>query len=126
MEVNLTLYLNLSFNEISDLSLEPSVSLWELLIKSAVMGFIILAALFGNLLVMVSVMRHRKLRVITNYFVVSLALADMLVAIWAMCFNASVELTGGRWLFGYFMCDVWNSLDVYFSTVSILHLCCIR
>ncbi|KAK9501965.1 hypothetical protein O3M35_012584 [Rhynocoris fuscipes] len=100
---------------------------WHLvfILKSTVMGFIILAALFGNLLVIVSVMRHRKLRVITNYFVVSLALADMLVAIWAMGFNASVELTDGKWLFGYFMCDVWNSLDVYFSTVSILHLCCI-
>ncbi|EFN87040.1 Octopamine receptor beta-1R [Harpegnathos saltator] len=96
-----------------------------LTVKALVMGFIILCALFGNLLVIVSVMRHRKLRVITNYFVVSLALADMLVALFAMTFNASVELSGGRWLFGYFMCDVWNSLDVFFSTVSILHLCCI-
>lgn len=95
-----------------------------LVTKATVMSFIILCALFGNLLVIVSVMRHRKLRVITNYFVVSLALADMLVAIFAMTFNASVELSG-RWLFGYFMCDVWNSLDVFFSTVSILHLCCI-
>lgn len=94
------------------------------LVKCAAMCFIVVAALFGNLLVMVSVMRHRKLRVITNYFVVSLALADMLVAIFAMCFNASFEVTG-RWLFGRFMCDVWNSMDVYFSTVSILHLCCI-
>ncbi|KAL5232937.1 hypothetical protein ACI65C_000347 [Semiaphis heraclei] len=92
--------------------------------KCAAMCFIVVAALFGNLLVMVSVMRHRKLRVITNYFVVSLALADMLVAIFAMCFNASFEMTG-RWMFGRFMCDVWNSMDVYFSTVSILHLCCI-
>ncbi|KAK9729157.1 7 transmembrane receptor (rhodopsin family) [Popillia japonica] len=94
-------------------------------LKTMIMVLIIVAALFGNLLVIVSVMRHRKLRVITNYFVVSLALADMLVAIWAMCFNFSVEITGGIWLFGYFMCDVWNSLDVYFSTASILHLCCI-
>lgn len=31
----------------------------------------------------------------------------------------------GRWLWGEVMCDVWNSLDVYFSTASILHLCCI-
>ncbi|XP_011870420.1 PREDICTED: octopamine receptor beta-1R-like [Vollenhovia emeryi] len=92
--------------------------------KALIMIFIILSALFGNLLVIVSVMRHRKLRVITNYFVVSLALADMLVALFAMTFNASVALSG-RWLFGYFMCDVWNSLDVFFSTVSILHLCCI-
>ncbi|XP_063237920.1 octopamine receptor beta-1R-like [Bacillus rossius redtenbacheri] len=94
-------------------------------LRACAMGFIIAAALLGNLLVIVSVMRHRKLRVVTNYFVVSLALADMLVALCAMCFNASVELTGGTWLFGYFMCDFWNSLDVYFSTASILHLCCI-
>ncbi|XP_022918006.1 octopamine receptor beta-1R-like [Onthophagus taurus] len=106
-------------------SLRKSIVFFLVAIKTTVMIFIIIAALFGNLLVIVSVMRHRKLRVITNYFVVSLALADMLVAIWAMCFNFSVEVTGGVWLFGYFMCDVWNSLDVYFSTASILHLCCI-
>lgn len=92
--------------------------------KAGIMGFIIIAAIFGNLLVIVSVMRHRKLRIITNYFVVSLAFADMLVAMVAMTFNASVQMTG-HWMFGYFMCDVWNSLDVYFSTASILHLCCI-
>lgn len=63
-------------------------------------------------------------RVITNYFVVSLAMADMLVALCAMSFNASVEFAG-RWLFGTFVCDLWNSFDVYFSTTSILHLCCI-
>ncbi|XP_049861625.1 octopamine receptor beta-3R-like [Schistocerca gregaria] len=89
------------------------------------MGSIIVAAVLGNALVIISVIRHRKLRIITNYYVVSLALADLLVALCAMTFNASVELTGGTWLFGYFMCDVWNSLDVYFSTASILHLCCI-
>lgn len=93
-------------------------------IKILIMSFIIVAAIFGNLLVIVSVMRHRKLRIITNYFVVSLAFADMLVAMVAMTFNFSVQVTG-KWIFGYFMCDVWNSFDVYFSTASILHLCCI-
>lgn len=67
---------------------------------------------------------NNQCRVITNYFVVSLALADMLVALCAMTFNASVELAG-KWLFGSTMCDLWNSFDVYFSTTSILHLCCI-
>lgn len=69
-------------------------------------------------------MRHRKLRIITNYYVISLAFADMLVAMFAMTFNASVQIFD-RWLFSIFMCNVWNSLDVYFSTASILHLCCI-
>nr|CAD7258263.1 unnamed protein product [Timema shepardi] len=94
------------------------------ILKASAMIFIIIAAILGNLLVIVSVMRHRKLRIITNYFVVSLAFADMLVAMLAMTFNASVQLTG-KWMFGYFMCDFWNSMDVYFSTASILHLCCI-
>ncbi|KAK9890910.1 hypothetical protein WA026_012252 [Henosepilachna vigintioctopunctata] len=95
-----------------------------LILKSFAMGTIILMAVFGNAVVIISVHRHRKLRVITNYYVVSLAMADMLVALCAMTFNASVELTG-MWLFGPFMCDMWNSFDVYFSTASILHLCCI-
>ncbi|XP_053669172.1 octopamine receptor beta-2R [Anopheles marshallii] len=95
-----------------------------LVLKASIMIFIIVAAIFGNLLVIISVKRHRKLRVITNYFVVSLAMADIMVAMMAMTFNFSVQLTGS-WKFGSFMCDVWNSLDVYFSTASILHLCCI-
>ncbi|EEB19075.1 class A rhodopsin-like G-protein coupled receptor GPRoar4, putative [Pediculus humanus corporis] len=95
------------------------------IVKGFIMGTIIVTAVLGNILVIISVIRHRKLRVITNYYVVSLAMADLLVALCAMTFNASVELTNGMWLFGYFMCDVYNSLDVYFSTASILHLCCI-
>ncbi|KAH8404629.1 hypothetical protein KR215_005085 [Drosophila sulfurigaster] len=93
-------------------------------LKAFVMLFIIIAAICGNLLVIISVMRVRKLRVITNYFVVSLAMADIMVAIMAMTFNFSVQVTG-CWNFSPFLCDLWNSLDVYFSTASILHLCCI-
>lgn len=93
-------------------------------LKGFIFGSIIIGAVLGNALVIISVQRNRKLRVITNYFVVSLAMADMLVALCAMTFNASVELSG-RWMFGPFMCNVYNSLDVYFSTASILHLCCI-
>ncbi|KAK8754305.1 hypothetical protein OTU49_015512 [Cherax quadricarinatus] len=94
------------------------------IVKGVCMAVIIVCAVLGNLLVVVSVVRHRRLRIITNYFVVSLAIADILVALMAMPFNASVEITG-RWLFSYRMCDLWNSFDVFASTVSILHLCCI-
>lgn len=95
-----------------------------LCVKVMIFGTIIIGAVLGNALVIISVQRNRKLRVITNYFVVSLALADMMVALCAMTASASVILTG-KWLFGLFMCNVYNSLDVYFSTASILHLCCI-
>ncbi|XP_052562648.1 uncharacterized protein LOC120421100 isoform X3 [Culex pipiens pallens] len=105
-------------------SSKRAIEVSVLCMKSLIFGSIIIGAVLGNALVIISVHRNRKLRVITNYFVVSLAMADIMVALCAMTFNASVELSG-RWLFGPFMCDVWNSLDVYFSTASILHLCCI-
>lgn len=92
--------------------------------KIVVVSVIILAAIFGNLLVIISVCRHYKLRITTNYFIVSLACADILVAMFAMTFNASVAITG-RWIFSRVICDFWNSCDVLFSTASIMHLCCI-
>nr|ADI56275.1 beta-like octopamine receptor R4 [Amphibalanus improvisus] len=95
-----------------------------IVLKALAMVLIIVTSVLGNLLVICSVIRYRRLRVITNYFIVSLALADMLVALGAMTFNASVQLSD-RWMFGLVVCDLWNSLDVYFSTISILHLCCI-
>lgn len=95
-----------------------------LILKGLIFTTIILGALFGNALVIISVHRHRKLRVLTNYYVVSLAVADMLVALCAMTFNASSEVTD-TWMFGPLVCDIFNSLDVYFSSASILHLCCI-
>ncbi|XP_072750684.1 octopamine receptor beta-1R isoform X3 [Anoplolepis gracilipes] len=106
-------------------NLPENVSVPLMVIKGIIMGAIITTAVLGNMLVIASVRRHRRLRVVTNCYVVSLAAADLLVAMCAMTFNASVELSGGKWLFGEVMCNLWNSLDVYFSTASILHLCCI-
>ncbi|XP_011694658.1 PREDICTED: octopamine receptor beta-3R-like [Wasmannia auropunctata] len=109
----------------NNLSIAESRNITLVALKGVIMISIIVTALLGNALVIASVRRHRKLRVPTNRYVVSLAMADLLVAVCAMTFNASVELSGGKWLLGSIMCDVWNSMDVYFSTASILHLCCI-
>lgn len=69
------------------------IDLTFLCIKSVIFGTIIIGAVLGNALVIISVQRNRKLRVITNYFVVSLAMADMLVALCAMTFNASLSVS---------------------------------
>lgn len=60
----------------------------------------------------------------TNYFIVSLAFADLLVAVVVMPF-AAIELATGRWRYGEIFCLVRTSLDVQLTTASILHLCCI-
>jgi hypothetical protein len=63
-------------------------------VKGAAIGLVMLAAAFGNLLVIVSILRTPRLRIIANSFLVSLAFADFLVACLVMPFNASKELAG--------------------------------
>lgn len=121
----------LEANDNNTLGEELDVEVWSgtdaalVAVKALIMCTIIIVSVLGNVLVVVSVALHRRLHTTANYLLVSLATADMLVALFAMTFNASVELSGGHWMFGSIMCDLWNSFDVYFSTVSILHLCCI-
>ena len=65
-----------------------------LILKSMTLVTIILLAIINNSLVILSVIIFRKLRHVNNYFLVSLAFADLSVAIFAMTFNATVEITG--------------------------------
>lgn len=52
--------------------------------------------LFGNVLVILSVYRERTLQTVTNYFIVSLALADLLVAVVVMPFAVYVLVSTHR------------------------------
>nr|XP_061836918.1 5-hydroxytryptamine receptor 4-like isoform X1 [Nerophis lumbriciformis]XP_061836919.1 5-hydroxytryptamine receptor 4-like isoform X1 [Nerophis lumbriciformis] len=97
----------------------------ESILLTAGLSIIIVMTVFGNLLVMVALCKDRNLRKKkTNYFIVSLAFADLLVALVVMPF-AAIELTTGVWKYGQLFCLVRTSLDVLLTTASILHLCCI-
>ena len=111
-------------NNGSVLSSPDPVPAWITALKAVPMTFIMFAAVFGNLLVIISVFRFERLRIIANSFIVSLAFADLVVAVLVMPFNAIQELAG-RWMFGRIMCDIFNANDVLFSTASLVHLCCI-
>ncbi|XP_053946167.1 dopamine receptor 2-like isoform X2 [Anastrepha ludens] len=83
------------------------------------------ATVFGNTLVILAVIRERYLHTATNYFITSLAVADCLVGLVVMPFSALYEVLENTWFFGTDWCDIWRSLDVLFSTASILNLCVI-
>ncbi|KFV51041.1 D(3) dopamine receptor [Gavia stellata] len=86
---------------------------------------LILAIIFGNVLVCLAVLRERSLQTTTNYLVVSLAVADLLVAILVMPWVVYLEVTGGVWTFSRICCDVFVTMDVMMCTASILNLCAI-
>ncbi|XP_015205509.1 5-hydroxytryptamine receptor 4 isoform X2 [Lepisosteus oculatus] len=102
-----------------------SYSVVERIVLITFLSLVMLMTVLGNLLVMVAVCKDRQLRKIkTNYFIVSLAFADLLVSVLVMPFGA-IELIHQNWIYGETFCLVRTSLDVLLTTASILHLCCI-
>ena len=85
---------------------------------------VILLTLLGNRLVIIAVTTFQRLRSVTNLFVVSLAVADLTVAILVMPYGLVYQLNG-EWRFGRVFCHFWISCDVTCCTASILHLCVI-
>jgi len=99
--------------------------LWRITTTGFLLCLVILFTLVGNSLVVVAVASTRRLRSsVTNYFVVSLAVADLTVAVLVMPYAVFYELYG-RWTFGWVFCYFWISCDVTCCTASILHLCVI-
>ncbi|XP_025416741.1 dopamine receptor 2 isoform X2 [Sipha flava] len=92
---------------------------------SVVLMLFCMVTVFGNCLVIIAVVRERYLHTATNYFITSLAFADFLVGLVVMPVSAVHEVLDHYWTFGINACDVWRSLDVLFSTASILNLCVI-
>ncbi|VVC37344.1 Octopamine receptor,G protein-coupled receptor, rhodopsin-like,GPCR, rhodopsin-like, 7TM [Cinara cedri] len=90
----------------------------------AVTTALIVATVFGNILVIMSVVQYPPLRSVPNIFIVSLAVADLMVAIGVLPLNVVYNVTG-VWLFGGVVCKLWLTCDVLCCTASILNLCAI-
>ncbi|XP_068239705.1 D(2)-like dopamine receptor [Palaemon carinicauda] len=83
---------------------------------------VVLLTLFGNILLILAISWDRRLQNMTNYFLLSLAVTDLMVASLVMPLSI-VVLVLGHFPFSSRLCLVWISLDVLFCTASIMHLC---
>jgi hypothetical protein len=78
---------------------------------SIVLSILTICTVIGNILVMAAVLLERNLRTPANYLVLSLALADCLVACLVMPLGAFYEIQG-QWSLGILLCEFWISVDV--------------
>ncbi|NXD00302.1 DRD2 protein, partial [Certhia familiaris] len=91
---------------------------------AVLLTLLIFVIVFGNVLVCMAVSRERALQTTTNYLIVSLAVADLLVATLCMPWVVYMEVVG-EWRFSRIHCDIFVTLDVMMCTASILNLCAI-
>nr|XP_020641468.1 probable G-protein coupled receptor 19 isoform X2 [Pogona vitticeps] len=77
----------------------------EIVATSLLFGPLWLLSVFGNSLVCLVIHRSRRAQSTTNYFVVSMACADLLISVGSMPF-VLLQLASGRWMLGNMMCKL--------------------
>ncbi|XP_026881542.2 adrenoceptor beta 2, surface a [Electrophorus electricus] len=102
----------------------PTYPELHMVLLGIAMSILVLAIVFGNVLVILAIARFQRLQNVTNCFIMSLACADLIMGLVVVPFGA-IYIVRNTWHFKRFWCDFWTATDVLCVTASIDTLCVI-
>lgn len=91
---------------------------WQLALWATAYLALVLVAVTGNATVIWIILAHQRMRTVTNYFIVNLALADLCMATFNATFNF-VYASHNIWYFGRVFCYFQNLFPITVTFVSI-------
>ena len=115
---------NLSLNASSGgETIGPSNS--EIISQVIILLVVLIISVGGNGVVCFLVFTVKQLQIPTNYFILSLAMADFLFAVMCLPFRIVNILQNYHWTLGLAACKFWIWLDLLFCSASIANLAAI-
>lgn len=96
-------------------------SVWEVITIATVSAVVSLITIVGNVLVMLSFKVNSQLKTVNNYYLLSLAFADLIIGVLSMNLYTTYILMG-YWSLGNLACDLWLAVDYVASNASVMNL----
>lgn len=91
---------------------------WRVALWSVAYSTVLAVAVFGNLIVIWIILAHRRMRTVTNYFLLNLAFSDVSTAVFNTLINF-IYAAHGEWYFGEVYCRFHNFFPVTAVFASI-------
>ncbi|XP_049301160.1 tachykinin-like peptides receptor 99D isoform X2 [Anopheles funestus] len=95
--------------------------LWRLIVWNVLFAGIVITATVGNLIVVWIVLSHKRMRTVTNYFLVNLSIADAMVSTLNVTFNYTYMLYLD-WPFGTMYCKISQFVAILSICASVFTL----
>jgi len=95
--------------------------LWRQLLWSLLFAGMVVVATGGNLIVIWIVLANKRMRTVTNYFLVNLSVADAMVSTLNVTFNYTYMLNS-HWPFGTLYCKISQFVAVLSISASVFTL----
>ena len=93
----------------------------EVIVHAVLLTLMTVLSLTGNALVCLAFYRNRRLRTVTNFYVLSLAVADLTVAMFKFPFVIVASVLR-RWPFSYGFCQFIGVLSINWAMISLCTL----
>ncbi|XP_064173642.1 muscarinic acetylcholine receptor M3-like [Anguilla rostrata] len=96
-------------------------TVWQAVLIGVFSCLLSLVTIVGNILVLVAFKVNKQLKTVNNYFLLSLAFADLIIGVISMNLYTAYIIMD-QWAMGAWACDLWLAIDYVASNASVMNL----